>query len=62
VDGPPVVDPAGNFKGGDFSNICWSLVKSHDGFAAVREMKYTSQHCCDKTMEDKMAVTRECFF
>ena len=23
-------------------------VKSHNGFATVREMTYTSQHCCDK--------------
>jgi len=24
----------------------------------VKEMKYTSQHCCDKTMEGKMALSR----
>jgi len=25
-------------------------------------MKYTSQHCCDKTMDNKMALHRECCF
>jgi len=38
------------------------LVKSHNGFATVREMMYTSQHCCDKTMVDRMALYRECCF
>jgi len=26
------------------------------------EMKHTSQHCCDKTMDGKMALYRECCF
>jgi len=38
------------------------VVKSHYGFTTVREMKYASQHCCDKTMDDKMALYRECCF
>jgi len=25
-------------------------------------MKYTSQHCCDKTLDGKMAIYRECDF
>jgi len=25
-------------------------------------MTYTSQHCCDKTMDGKMALYRECCF
>jgi len=25
-------------------------------------MKYTSQHCCDKTVDGKMAWYRECCF
>jgi len=25
-------------------------------------MKYTSQHCCDKTMGAKMSLYRECCF
>jgi len=25
-------------------------------------MKYTSQHCCDRTMDDKIALYRECCF
>jgi len=38
------------------------VAKSHNGFATAREMKHTSQHCCDKTMGDKMALYREgCF-
>jgi len=35
---------------------------SHNDFATVREMKYTSQHCSDKTTNDKMAFNRECYF
>jgi len=35
--------------GGDFSNI-W---KSHYGFITIREMKYTSQHRCDKNWTAK---------
>ena len=38
------------------------LVKSHHGFTTLREMKYTSQHFRDKTMDDKMALYRECCF
>jgi len=38
------------------------MVKSHNGFATVREIKYTSQHCCDKTKDNKMALYRECCF
>jgi len=46
--------------GGDFSNI-W-VVKSHNGFAAPRGMKYTSQHCYGKAVDDKMALYHEgCF-
>ena len=36
--------------------------ESHNGFATVRELKYASQHCSDKTMDDKMALYRECCF
>jgi len=25
-------------------------------------MKYTAQHCCDKTVDGKMPLYRECFF
>jgi len=28
----------------------------HGGFTTIREMKYTSQHCFDKTVDDKMAL------
>jgi len=38
------------------------VVKSHYEFIAVREMNYTSQHCCDKTRGDKMVLYRECCF
>ena len=36
---------------------------AHDNdFATIREMKDTSQHSCDKTMDDKMTFSREyCF-
>ena len=42
--------------GGAFQQ--YLVVKSHNGFAAVREMMYTLQHCSDKTMNDKMALYR----
>jgi len=38
------------------------VVKSHNDFPTVREMKHTSQQCCDQTMDDKMAIYRECCF
>jgi len=31
-------------------------VKSHYEFTTVKDIKYTSQHCCDKTMDGKMAL------
>jgi len=51
---PAGEDKANAVRGGDFSNI-W-LVTSHYCVTTVREMKYTSQHCCDKTTNDKMAL------
>jgi len=30
--------------------------KSHNVLATVREIKYTSKHCCNKTMDDKMTL------
>ena len=38
------------------------VVNSHNDFPTVREMKHTSQQCCDQTMDDKMALCRECCF
>ena len=38
------------------------VVKSHNDFPTVREMKHTSQQCCDQTMDDKKAWYRECCF
>jgi len=32
---------------------------AHNDFATVRGMSYTSQHCSDKTMNDRMALYRE---
>ena len=37
-------------------------VKSHNHFPTVREMKHTSQKCCDQRMDDKIALYRECCF
>jgi len=31
------------------------VVKSHNGFATVKEMNNTLEDCYDKSMEDKMA-------
>ena len=50
------MDPASNVRG-TISVIFGS--QFHNGFAAVREMKYTSLHCSDKTMNDRMASHRE---
>jgi len=48
------------FGGGRFQ---WYLVvKSHCGFSTVRGIWYASQPCCDKTMEGKTALYRECCF
>jgi len=38
------------------------LGKFHYGFTTVREMKHTSQQCCEKIMDGKMALYRECCF
>jgi len=38
------------------------LATSHYGFTTLREMKCTSQHFCDKTMDDKMALYCKCCF
>jgi len=48
--------------GGAISVI--SDTQSYNGVAGARpmEMKYSSQHCCDKTMDDKMALYHECCF
>jgi len=52
-------DPASKVReGGRFQYL---VVKSHYGFTTVTEMKYTSQHCCDK-IDGKMVLNREfCF-
>jgi len=34
--------------------------QSPNSFVSVREMKYTSQYYCDKIMDDKLALYREC--
>jgi len=30
--------------------------QAHNSFATVREVKCASQHCCDKTVDDRMAL------
>jgi len=52
-------DPASKVRG---AISLYLVVKSHYGFTTVREIKQTSQHCCDKTMDGKMALYRECYF
>jgi len=37
-------------------------VKSHSSFATVREMKYSAQHCYDKTIDDKMIANARRLF
>jgi len=41
----------------DFSIIWWSSITKA---SLLRGMKYNLQHCCDKTMDDKKALHREC--
>jgi len=54
-------DPASKFRGeGRFQKHL--VVKSQYDFPTVREMKHTSQQCCDQTMDDKLALYRECLF
>jgi len=48
--------------GGEISVIQYLANKSHYGFNTVRQMKYSSQHCCDKTMNGQIALYRECCF
>jgi len=55
---PGQIQPIG--LGGRFQQ--YLLVKSHDEFTTLREMKYASQHFCDKTMDGKMALYCECCF
>ena len=42
--------------GGGAISVILDIVKSHCGLITVREMKYTLQHGCDKTMDDKMTL------
>jgi len=54
------VDPASKFGGGQFQQ--YLEVKSYYQFTTPRDMKYTSQHCCDKTIDVKIALYHECCF
>ena len=45
----------------DISVIYYLVVKSYNSFTAVREMKYTLQHCYDKTMDDRMSFANAVF-
>ena len=55
-------DPASKVRalGGRFRY--YLPAKAHNNFPTVRELKHTSQHCCDKTVHNKMALYRECYF
>ena len=54
-------DPASKFRGGEAISVIFGIQAPY-GFTTVREMKYTSQHCCGKTMDDRTALYRECCF
>ena len=43
-------------------SLIYLLVKSQHWFTIIREMKYNSQHCCNKTMDCKMGLNHECCF
>jgi len=53
-------DPASKVRAGRVQK--YLVVNSHNDLPTVREMKHTSQQCCDQTMDDKMALYRECCF
>jgi len=53
-------DPSSKFRGGRFQQNL--VVKYHYEFTTAREVDYTSQPCCEKTMDGKMALYRECCF
>jgi len=58
-DSDPASDPASKAWGGFHHYL---IVKSHYGFATLKEMKHTLQHCCDKTLDDKTSLYLEyCF-
>jgi len=44
------------------AQLCEKTAQLATLLVTVREMKNTSQHCCDKTMGGKMALYRECCF
>jgi len=46
----------GSSQKGQKGRFLYLVVMSHNGVDVVREMKYTSQHPCDKTMDGKMAL------
>jgi len=55
-------DPANKFRGGAISVIFSSQVSLRVHCCKRDEIASTSQHCCDKTMDAKMALYREyCF-
>jgi len=47
---------------GKFSVIFSSQASFRVHCCTVREMKSTSQYCCDKTLDGKIALHRECCF
>jgi len=51
--------PASKFRG---RFQLYLVIKCHYRFTTVTEMKYTSRHCCDKTIKGKMALYRKCYF
>jgi len=56
-------DPASKVKGGGGRFQLYLEVKSYNSAATVREMKYTSQHSCDKTMDHPQNdLIRKCCF
>jgi len=59
------VDPASKLRGRGAIGSQVSLIfdsQSYYGFTTVRQMKYTSQHRCDITMDGQIALYRECCF
>jgi len=46
--------------GGQFQQ--YLAVKSHYQFTPARDMKYALRHCCDKTIDVRIAAYHECCF
>ena len=55
-------DPASKFRVVRAISVIFGIQVSSRVHYCIREMKYTSQDCCDKTMDGQIALYHECCF